>query len=145
MEYKLFVGKLKYFFISGNRILRKKFEEAELQDICANLINGYEKDGKIEDLFEELFRNPLKFSIDNSVAVVELEIGEFEILLSSEINIIPKLLDHIVQIENDNYILRMKAEKYEYILRDQNLLSKKYKPESISGFDLNELLDTIDN
>lgn len=132
------VGNKKYIFVSKNKILIKEFKDEELQEICASLILGYEKDGDPNDLFEEIFREPKSFDVIDNTFQVELEIGKVNLKVS-EPNFIFNFLDSFVKLENEKRILEMKMKKYKNILIEQNLLRKSYEPD-IKEFTVDDLI-----
>ena len=144
MQFQLIVGKFRYALLSDNSIFWKKFEAEELQDIVAELIEGYLKDGEPLDIWKELFSKPIKHSFKDDKLIVTLEIGEFTVDIGSEktIEAILKQLQ-ILDLTNGNY--KKQILNYEGVLKDSNLLNKKFKLDLECIYEPTKALDLVDH
>ena len=144
VEYKLFRGKFRYSLISETQVLWKTFNCDELQNICAKLIEGYEKDGNPDDLWNELFMDPISYELKDHSLFVKLEIGEFTTEFNEDARIITKMLAKLEEINHKSILLEKQVEIYESILKEKNLLNKKFKPDYSTSGDIKTTLLLLD-
>ena len=140
----IYSGHLRYYIVTDNQILLKIFEGDELQNICASLIEGYEKDGDSIDLWNEIFKAPKDFKLVDSKLQITLEIGVFEVVVESQ-NTIKALLKHLIELDKSNDFYMNKTQQYEGVLKEMGALNKKAKFEKEIKEDKASILRLLDS